>query len=265
MDTDTNTNTSADLTTLGLNAALDTEGISYNDPRFNFKLDDTQKNAAWIIDKSRHNPSLKTHEIKPRNPHEAHLGGNGSGVFFYEGNPPTLIAGDPLSWLPHLWHSLLVKTGAISVLDVGSGLGYASSIFSLLGAETTAVEGLKYNVENAIHPTIHHDLSKEAFKTNKPFGLVWCCEVAEHVDPKNITPFLETITNCDTLALTAAPPGDGGHHHVNCQPREYWIEKVKSYGLYFDADETEYMRKIAVAHGERKDSHFQRNGMIFKK
>jgi predicted 3-demethylubiquinone-9 3-methyltransferase (glyoxalase superfamily) len=95
------------------------------------------------------------------------------------------------------------------------------------------------------------------------FDLVWCCEVAEHVSESAIDFFVDTITNCRILALTAAPPGDGGHHHVNCQPVEYWIEKIEKSGMKIEVDKTNHMRSVAKSFGPRSDSHFMRNGMIF--
>lgn len=34
--------------------------------------------------------------------------------------------------------------------------------------------------------------------------------------------------------MTAATPGQGGTHHVNLQPREYWQENFKSRGYQYD-------------------------------
>lgn len=31
--------------------------------------------------------------------------------------------------------------------------------------------------------------------------------------------------------VSLAPPGQGGHYHVNCQPLEYWEEKFKGHGF----------------------------------
>tara|TARA_Y100000310_G_C20483650_1_gene715880 strand:- start:278 stop:667 length:390 start_codon:yes stop_codon:yes gene_type:complete len=73
---------------------------------------------------------------------------------------------------------------------------------------------------------------------------------------------LQTITNCRVLAVTAAPPEVGGHHHVNCQPIEYWIELIQQYGMCFDKEQTMVMKQVATTPAG-SDSHFQRNGMIF--
>jgi hypothetical protein len=34
--------------------------------------------------------------------------------------------------------------------------------------------------------------------------------------------------------MTAAPPGQGGHFHVNEQPSEYWIKQFETFGYQVD-------------------------------
>jgi len=50
-----------------------------------------------------------------------------------------------------------------------------------------------------------------------------CFEVAEHLPESDATTFVHNLTQLSNRVLiSAAPPGQGGHHHVNCQPPEYW-------------------------------------------
>lgn len=232
--------------------------VLYSDERFDF----INEEGACLVDKSRHY-GLTVREVKPTLEEEYHLGGNGQGsqTYLFQGNKVD-VPGDPLSWLPHLWSTLISENEITSVLDVGSGIGYSSKWFSDQGMKTTAIEGLPYNVKNAVYPTIQHDLSKSAYLANN-IDMVWCCEVAEHVDESAMEYFLDTVTNCRLLAITAAPPGDGGHHHVNCQPIEYWIKKIAERGMILSVDKTNQAREMSLAIGPRTDSHFQRNGLIF--
>ena len=191
-----------------------------------------------------------------------HLGGNGKGITVYNGIE---VRGDPGSWLPQLWKEIIRKYDIKSMLDVGSGLGYTSQWFSDNGVESTAIEGLPYNVKYAVHPTILHDLSKSSFVPNERFDLVWCCEVAEHIKEEYVDYLLETITNCRVLFLTAAPPGADGHHHVNCRREDYWIKKLAKYGMKY-SNETSKMKKLSNPHAPWcPQSHFQNCGMIFIK
>ena len=245
---------------MGFEEKIENGKVTYSDERFDF----IEAEGACLIDKSRHY-GLTVREVKPVVEEEYHLGGNGHGVQSYfsaRHGKEIEVPGDPLSWLPSLWEKLIKEYDVKSVLDVGSGIGYSAKWFADRGLQSTAIEGLPYNVKNAVHPTVLHDLSRSAY-TEGEYDMVWCCEVAEHVDENAIEYFLDTVTNCKLLALTAAPPGDGGHHHVNCKPVEYWIDKVQSRGMRIDVQKTNECRAISEAIGPRVDSHFMRNGMIF--
>jgi SAM-dependent methyltransferase len=55
------------------------------------------------------------------------------------------------------------------------------------------------------------------------FDLAVCIEVAEHLPWKAAEPLVETLTRVAPVVLfSAATPGQGGHGHVNEQPRDYW-------------------------------------------
>ena len=213
----------------------------------------------------------------------AHLGGNESGQKTYvwnitqseTGNVERVeynVPGDPKSWVPHLWeyfiNSLQVRG---SVLDVGSGFGYtawwfnatAEGVEELNGMKVVAIEGLPFNVENAVYPTKLVDLSKESYIPNEKFDLIWSCEVAEHIDEDAIDYYLDTISNTRILAMTAAPPGDGGHHHVNCQLPDYWIDKLREKGMRFSLELTLKARVRCPCLAPGHKSHFERNGLIF--
>jgi predicted secreted protein len=219
----------------------------------------------------------------------AHLGGNEHGVQKFvwrlkqsetgEITEKTYeVPGDPKSWTPHLWEYFIVSLNVRgNILDVGSGIGYAAWWFDKTskglfetegipdweGLEVTAIEGLPYNVKNAVHPTRLVDLSKESYVPKEKFNLIWSCEVAEHIDESAIDFYLDTISNTKILAMTAAPPGDGGHHHVNCQLPDYWIDKLRDKGMRFSFELTVKARERAACLAPGQKSHFGRNGLIF--
>ena len=62
--------------------------------------------------------------------------------------------------------------------------------------------------------------------------------MAEHIEEDYANVFIYNITkdNPDVILLTAAPPGQGGHSHVNCQEREYWMNKMKNKGYIFNQE-----------------------------
>jgi len=92
------------------------------------------------------------------------------------------------------------------------------------------------------------------------FDLAWSCEFLEHVEERFLPNVMELFKRCGWAAVTAAPPGKGGHHHVNCQTSEYWIERFGEAGLEYQSDMTMEMRRQSTMGRE-----FMRNtGLLFK-
>jgi len=166
--------------------------------------------------------------------------------------------GDLRTWCPRLWKFLADRFAIRSVLDVGCGEGHTVKFFHDLGLASQGIEGLPRNVSNSVHPIALHDLTSGPFIM--PVNLVWSCEVAEHIEEQFVDNYLASIANGKVIAMTHATPQQGGHHHVNCQPPEYWIEKLDDRGYYLSEDNEE-IRKIA----SREDSwnYFQPTGLVF--
>jgi SAM-dependent methyltransferase len=145
-----------------------------------------------------------------------------------------------------------------SVLDVGCGTGISLDYFQRKGARVRGLEGSALAISKARHPNLIslHDLSAP-LQLDEKFDLVWCFEVAEHIHPKNLSTFLETLTNHgDRILLSAARPGQGGLGHLNEQPAEYWIGRMRDWGFAL-ADETVRYRALP--------DHFAANILVFEK
>jgi len=182
-------------------------------------------------------------------PTKPHLGGN-----FIEVNPSTFC--------PAVWSYIIKKYKIKSVMDVGSGRGHAAQWFSQQGLETIAVDGLEDNSANAVYPTNLCDLTESAFKPNKNIDLVNCIEVVEHIEEKYINNLLDTICSGKYLFMTHGLPGQEGHHHVNCQPTEYWINHLSKRGYTELSVDSEELRRIASS---TKAHHLKDTGMLFVK
>jgi hypothetical protein len=50
------------------------------------------------------------------------------------------------------------------------------------------------------------------------------------------------------------------NHHVNCQPGEYWIEKLAAHGFNWLQIDTDRVRKMASDDGAW---HLARSGLVF--
>ena len=167
---------------------------------------------------------------------EQHMGGNN-------------IEGDPYTFSPSVWDYVVNRFGVKSVLDLGSGMGYAASYFDLRGLKVIAAEGLTENVEHAVFPTVKIDLTEHFIKAN--VDLVHCQEVVEHVDEQHLENVLASLANGKFILMTNALPNQGGEGHVNEQPIEYWIEHMARYDCHVLAEDTNRIRQIADVEGAR--------------
>jgi hypothetical protein len=166
--------------------------------------------------------------------------------------------GDLRTFCPVLWHYLIERFAVESILDVGCGEGHAVHWFSRHGVFAHGIDGLDANVRRAVVPIARHDLKAGPYVM--PVDLVWSCEVAEHIAPEHLAHYLATLANGNVIAMTHAVPGQGGHHHVNCQPAEYWVEQLGAYG-YRLCEDNQVFRDIAAK--DQTWNHFQSNGLVF--
>ncbi|HEY9003234.1 MAG TPA: hypothetical protein VIM89_17885, partial [Mucilaginibacter sp.] len=72
----------------------------------------------------------------------------------------------------------------------------------------------------------------EQFLGNKKFDLAICTEVGEHLNPASSEHLIKYLTqSAPVVIFSAAVPGQGGHGHINCQPREFWHDLFTSNGF----------------------------------
>lgn len=182
----------------------------------------------------------------------------------------TRTTGDPDSWFPEMWRWLLDEFQVSSVIDIGCGVGFAQRFF----AEQSEIS--KAHGVDCDQVLEHHLLSREALFSHdfivspwdggKPYDLVWCCDVAEHIVPEFVGNIVQTLTkNCgNILAFSAAPKGAGGHHHVNCQDPPYWITLLTQAGLHFQPELTQQAKALCDnTNGRSPHNYFLRSGLIF--
>jgi hypothetical protein len=86
---------------------------------------------------------------------------------------------------------------------------------------------------------------RQPLELNRRFDLVWCFEVAEHIHPDYVETFLDSLVrHSDTVAMSAAPPGQGGEGHCNEQAQSYWIAKLASRGYCLHEEWTNELRAV---------------------
>jgi len=169
--------------------------------------------------------------------------------------------GDPHSWCPDLWQGVVKEYGIKSVIDVGCGEGYSTRYFQEMGLDVLGVEGGKEAIRNSAVPQLiaHHDYTKGPYIPSSRCDLIWCCEFVEHVEERFVENFLATFSAGTYCLMTHALPGQDGYHHVNCQPPEYWIGRMKTIGFEHDPAATKHLRGLTEA------KHVNRSLLFFKK
>lgn len=175
-----------------------------------------------------------------------------------------LFFGDPASFSPKVIDYVMKRFSIHSVLDVGSGLGdIPAYISSQYHVPVIGMEGLEFNVANARYPLCLHDLTKGPFKCG-PVDLTISTEVAEHIAPEFVDNYIDSLTIGKYVLMTHAEPGRNGDFHVNEQPAEYWIEKMKSRGYGLLTLDTVIVRRLA-SNEDHGASYYAKNGLFFAK
>ena len=128
------------------------------------------------------------------------------------------------------------------VLDMGCGSGQWLDEYRKHNIIAKGVEGSSNAwfamsdemKENVLEWDLRDIIQEEDYNID----FVQSFEVAEHIEEEYADIFLHNLIkdDPDTVLLTAAPPGQGGFQHVNCQEREYWMKKMKNMGYLFNQD-----------------------------
>jgi SAM-dependent methyltransferase len=136
--------------------------------------------------------------------------------------------------------ALYIKTelDPSSVLDIGCGPGHFVDSLRSKGINATG-----FDIDERIKDKEHLSV-KSMFDNTDTADVVMCIEVAEHIDESQSDKVAESVARATnkTLIWTAAQPGQGGVGHINCQTREYWIEKLTKAGLKHNVEKETALR-----------------------
>lgn len=63
-----------------------------------------------------------------------------------------------------------------------------------------------------------------------------CFELGERIDKKHADTLVQNLasSNATTIIFTAGAPGEAGVHHINLQPKKYWLEKFAKHDYHLD-------------------------------
>jgi len=129
-----------------------------------------------------------------------------------------------------------------NVLDVGCGPGmYVEELLK------KGVSALGIEVSSEISKP--YVLNKSLFDMNETAEVTMCLEVAEHIPEDQADTVVRKVSESaqKTLVWTAAVPGQGGVGHINCQPKEYWREKIEKYGFRYNEEMTRACVQFALS------------------
>jgi len=158
---------------------------------------------------------------------------------------------------------LIGRYGIKSFLDIGCGPGGMVALASMRGLEAVGIDGdWEVPKEKDTDIIIHDFTTGPCLTTKAEFDLGWSVEFLEHVDEKYQDNYMHAFARCKYVVATAAPPGYPGHHHVNCQPQEYWHKVFDKYGFDYDDTITKYIRNEAST---MQKPFMQTTGMFFKR
>jgi hypothetical protein len=127
-----------------------------------------------------------------------------------------------------------------TLADLGCGCGVYSHFFALRGVRVLAVDGAVPPEEHSFPVAMERrDLTEPRPHDGPLFDMALCLEVAEHIPEESCDAFLKNVASfSDLLLFSAAPPNQGGHHHVNERPKRYWAEKLAGLGFFYRRKET---------------------------
>ena len=122
-----------------------------------------------------------------------------------------------------------------SVVDIGCGTGSWLKAFADEGAgDVLGIDGDWVREDQLLIEAgsfTRCDLTK-TLPVDRTFDLAISLEVAEHLNQEFASGFVGELTRLAPVVLfSAAIPGQGGLHHVNEQPPEYWAELFAERGF----------------------------------
>lgn len=150
----------------------------------------------------------------------SHLGGA------YEG-------GDPHTHTPDIWGWLLIEYDIKSVVDIGCGYGHNLKWFYEMGCDVKGIEGDPEAIEKNVlrDKVVVHDYTTGPLVMDNHYDLCLCTEFVEHVEQKYEDNWIATAKCASYFLMCHAVPGQGGHHHVNEQTKDYWEERLGREGF----------------------------------
>lgn len=152
--------------------------------------------------------------------------------------------GDGNTIMQDVWGFLVINYEVKSVLDVGCGYGQGLKWFLDHSISGLGIDGFPDAIKNNLCPgnVMLHDFCDGPPALEHGYDLGWSAEFLEHVEEKYVPNIMAAFAGCGHVCVTHGEPGQNGHHHVNCQDDDYWVERFREHGFEYLADETRKLR-----------------------
>lgn len=143
-----------------------------------------------------------------------------------------------LAWrVPIVVDAVMSVINPSTVIDVGCGNGdLVSGFYRAIGHPCYGIEGTM-NALDSLEAWLQNYVFMRDLRMPldelllKRCDLAICFEVAEHIEEEYANVFIDNLCSLsDRILMSAAHPGQGGRHHVNCQKWEYWFYKFTAKG-----------------------------------
>jgi len=146
------------------------------------------------------------------------------------------------------------KYNVRSVLDIGCGPAGMVEYANFKGIYAIGVDG-DPDLEEKPYVT-KHDFTTGELTLDKTFDLVYSTEFVEHVEEVYVKNFMPLFQRGNYVFISAAAPGQSGHHHVNCKGKNYWINVFNEYGFEYLLTDSEDIAKTSSDIVVRNNSMF---------
>lgn len=139
-----------------------------------------------------------------------------------------------------------------TAVDWGCGAALHAAALAARGVDVLGVDGVLVD-DDLRAPGVSIEVADLTQPIEPPrvpdsYDLSLCIDVLEHIDERHADQALRNLTRgAGLVILSCAPPHQGGHHHVNEQPRRYWIARMAGLGWYYDRPATGAMERALSA------------------
>lgn len=182
---------------------------------------------------------------------------------------------DRLKWRVPIVCNAVISATELSpgarIMDVGCAIGDYVDGFYERGYKARGIEGSRC-AEPFVVPRVKEKIT---FGYDLRFSLPYieesdvclCLEVAEHIEEIYADTLVSNLCYLSNVVIvSAAPPGQKGHHHVNCKNKLYWAEKFQGKKYYRNYKKEEIWRQALGAFIRRKEiACYYHNTMIFER